>query len=111
MIVAAGIAIGIGIETTCNLVGWVERSETHHGSETHRQRINLPNMTAYRRCRLPGRTFFFTVNLADRRKALLTEHIDSLRGAFREVLSAHPFEIRRIGIPLIGEENDDRFRL
>ena len=53
-------------------------------------------MTAYRRCRLPGGTFFFTLNLADRRKALLTKNIDRLRGAFREVLTAHPFEIRAI---------------
>jgi putative transposase len=53
-------------------------------------------MTAYRRCRLPGGTFFFTLNLADRRKALLMENIDSLRGAFREVLSGHPLKIQAI---------------
>jgi putative transposase len=32
-------------------------------------------MTDYRRCRLPGGTYFFTVNLANRHKALLTENI------------------------------------
>jgi putative transposase len=48
-------------------------------------------MTDYRRCRIPGGTYFFTVNLADRRQSLLLEHIDALRGAFREVRNAHPF--------------------
>jgi putative transposase len=55
-------------------------------------------MTDYRRCRIPGGTYFFTVNLADRRQSLLTEHIDALRGAFREVRNAHPFSIRAIVI-------------
>jgi putative transposase len=55
-------------------------------------------MTAYRRCRLPGGTYFFTVNLADRNKTLLTENIESLRGAFREVLSGHPFKIQAIAV-------------
>jgi putative transposase len=53
-------------------------------------------MTDYRRCRLPGATYFFTVNLADRRQALLTEHIDALRAAFREVLRSHPVKIHAI---------------
>ena len=55
-------------------------------------------MTDYRRCRIPGGTYFFTLNLADRRQSLLTEHIDALRGAFREVRNAHPFSIRAIVI-------------
>ena len=50
-------------------------------------------MTDYRRCRLPGGTYFFTVNLANRRKALLTENIGTLRAAFRQVLQRHPFTI------------------
>jgi len=48
-------------------------------------------MTDYRRNFIPGGSFFFTVNLADRRLRLLTEHIDQLRDAFREVRRHHPF--------------------
>ncbi|UGV26901.1 transposase [Rhodopseudomonas boonkerdii] len=42
-------------------------------------------MTSYRRSVVSGGCFFFTVNLADRRRQLLTEHADHLRGAFRSV--------------------------
>jgi putative transposase len=55
-------------------------------------------MTDYRRYRLNGGTYFFTVNLADRNRALLTEHIDTLRESFRVVKEAHPFEIDAIVI-------------
>ncbi len=48
-------------------------------------------MTNYRRNFLGGGSFFFTVNLADRRLRLLTEHIDELRTAFRETRRHHPF--------------------
>ncbi|NWL80625.1 transposase [Pseudomonas taiwanensis] len=47
----------------------------------------------YRRAFVPGGTFFFTVNLADRSQRLLTEHVDVLRFAFRRVKKRHPFEI------------------
>jgi len=48
----------------------------------------------YRRANVPGATYFFTVNLAERRTGgLLVEHIDSLRGALRRVKRAHPFRI------------------
>src|SRR5690625_7238120 len=50
-------------------------------------------MTNYRRAFLPDGSFFFTVNLADRRRSLLTDHIDLLRGAFRYVRQRHPFSI------------------
>jgi len=55
-------------------------------------------MTDYRRYRVAGGTFFFTVNLADRKQALLTEHIDLLRNAFREVKRSHPFQIDAVVI-------------
>jgi putative transposase len=55
-------------------------------------------MTNYRRCRIPGGTFFFTVNLADRRRTLLTDHVDTLRNAFRDVRRAHPFTIHAVVI-------------
>jgi putative transposase len=41
----------------------------------------------------PGGSYFFTVNLADRRRALLTDHIDLLRAAFRQMRARHPFAI------------------
>ena len=53
-------------------------------------------MTDYRRYRINGGTYFFTVNLADRNRALLTEHIDTLRESFRVVKEVHPFEIDAI---------------
>ncbi len=49
-------------------------------------------MVLYRRNRVPGGTFFFTVTLADRRSRLLTEHIDLLRGSWRAVRRVRPFE-------------------
>jgi putative transposase len=53
-------------------------------------------MTDYRRCRVPGGTYFFTVNIADRHKALLTENIDTLRASFRKVLQDYPVKIQAI---------------
>jgi putative transposase len=50
----------------------------------------MPN---YRRLWVPGGTYFFTVNLADRRGRVLTANIDALRAAFRETRAARPFEI------------------
>ena len=50
-------------------------------------------MTNYRRNFTAGGSFFFTVNLAERRLRLLTEHIDELRSAFRETRRHHPFTI------------------
>lgn len=50
-------------------------------------------MTNYRRNRTSGATYFFTVNLWDRRQSLLTEYIDILRVAFRDVRIRHPFQI------------------
>jgi putative transposase len=50
-------------------------------------------MTGYRRNFIAGGSFFFTVNLAERRLHLLTEHIDELRDAFRKVRQRHPFTI------------------
>jgi putative transposase len=55
-------------------------------------------MANYRRNFILGASYFFTVNLADRRLRLLTEHIGSLRAAFREVRARHPFTIDAIVI-------------
>jgi putative transposase len=53
-------------------------------------------MTGYRRNFLAGGSFFFTVNLAERRLRLLTDHVAALRAAFRGVRRRHPFEIDAI---------------
>jgi putative transposase len=53
-------------------------------------------MTNYRRNFVPGASYFFTVNLAERRLRLLTEHIGSLRSAFRYTRARHPFTIDAI---------------
>lgn len=51
-------------------------------------------MTAYRRAYVPGATWFFTVNLAERRgNDLLVSRIDELRQAFRYVKEKHPFQL------------------
>ena len=50
-------------------------------------------MTDYRRNRVSGGTYFFTVNLLERKSSLLVEHIDLLREAVRIVKTRHPFHI------------------
>jgi putative transposase len=51
-------------------------------------------MTEYRRARLSGATWFFTVNLAERHgNRLLIDRIDLLRAAFRYVRQRHPFRM------------------
>jgi putative transposase len=50
----------------------------------------MPN---YRRNRVPGATYFFTVNLRDRRSGLLAAQINALREAMREVRRQSPFRI------------------
>jgi putative transposase len=47
----------------------------------------------YRRANVPGATYFFTVNLADRKSALLVDHIHALKESIHRVKTAHPFEI------------------
>src|SRR5712691_5642949 len=50
----------------------------------------MPN---YRRAFVPGGCWFFTVNLLDRRRRLLTDDIDALREATRRTQARHPFTI------------------
>jgi putative transposase len=50
-------------------------------------------MPDYRRNRIPGATYFFTVNLRDRRSDLLASQIDALREAVRGVRRKLPFHI------------------
>jgi putative transposase len=55
-------------------------------------------MTSYRRSFVAGGSYFFTVNLAERRLRLLVEHVDTLRSAFRQVRARHPFTVEAIVI-------------
>jgi putative transposase len=50
-------------------------------------------MVNYRRRQVAGGTFFFTVNLQDRRRALLVEHAEARRDIVREVNTESPFVI------------------
>jgi putative transposase len=47
----------------------------------------------YRRATVAGGTYFFTVNLAERKRTLLVDHVDILRGVIRKVKAKHPFDI------------------
>ena len=53
-------------------------------------------MPDYCRNRVPGGTYFFTVNLLERRSRLLTEHIDAFREAVRRVRARR--RVRRIKV-------------
>jgi putative transposase len=50
-------------------------------------------MPDYRRNRVVGGTYFFTVNLLDRDRPLLVEHIEILRESVRRVRELMPFHI------------------
>ena len=52
----------------------------------------------YRRAKIEGGTYFFTVNLAERNKTLLSDYVDELRFAFKKVKTSHPFTIDAIVI-------------
>ena len=56
-------------------------------------------MTEYRRFQHPGATWFFTVNLAERRNnRLLMDHVDRLKTAFVDVKRRHPFKMDAVVI-------------
>ena len=47
---------------------------------------------------VPGGTFFFTVTLLERRRNLLTEHCDNLRGLLMAARQRRPFTLEAIVI-------------
>lgn len=53
-------------------------------------------MPQYIRAFVPGGIFFFTVELLERRRTLLIDHIDSLRTAFVDTRRRRPFTIDAI---------------
>ncbi len=55
----------------------------------------MPN---YRRAIVPGASWFFTVNVSQRRNNdLLVRHIDVLRASVRRAHRLHPFTIDALG--------------
>lgn len=50
----------------------------------------MPN---YHRWRIEGGCYFFTVAAFNRQSAVLIQHIDNLRAAFRKTRRRHPFQI------------------
>jgi putative transposase len=52
----------------------------------------------YRRTDVTGGTYFFTVNLAERKRTLLVDHIDALRTVMKKVKAMHPFSIDAMAI-------------
>ena len=51
-------------------------------------------MTEYRRAYMPGASWFFTVNTAQRKgNRLLVKHIDALRQAFRYIKEKYPYRL------------------
>jgi putative transposase len=67
-------------------VGWAKRSVP---TILRALSAGMPN---YRRAKIKGGSFFFTVALADRSSKLLTEEVDRLRQAYRVVQERRPFE-------------------
>lgn len=55
-------------------------------------------MVLYRRARVAGASYFFTLALADRRQDLLTRHVDLLRECFRQAQLRRPFHIDAVVI-------------
>jgi putative transposase len=53
----------------------------------------MPN---YRRIKLDGGTYFFTINLFNRKTDLLIQHIDTLRQSFKQVRLSYPFKINAL---------------
>jgi hypothetical protein len=55
-------------------------------------------MVRYRRNRVQGGTYFFTVTLAERRSTGLVDHIGALRASFRVARQERPFTIDAVVI-------------
>ncbi len=50
-------------------------------------------MTAYRRDKMMGASYFFTVNILDRQSDLLTRHIDDLRFSYLQMITKYPMQV------------------
>jgi len=52
----------------------------------------------YRRVDAEGGTYFFTVNLADRKRTLLVDYVDDLRNVMKKIKISYPFHIDAVVI-------------
>ena len=52
----------------------------------------------YRRAKHKGGCYFFTVNLAERNRSLLTDHVDELRLCMKKTQQKHPYFVEAIVI-------------
>jgi putative transposase len=71
--------------------------------------VDAVSMVNYRRNRVPGGTYFFTVTLANRSSSLLTDHVHLLAEAMREVKVRRPF--KTIAIVVLPEHVHAVWRL
>lgn len=55
-------------------------------------------MRTYKRARVAGGSYFFTVNLLDRNSNLLVDQIEALRSSFKAAQQRHPFTLEAIVI-------------
>lgn len=60
--------------------------------------LRMGGSMRYRRAKIMGGTYFFTVNLAERHRTLLVDHIDLLRAVIHDVKTRHPFHIEAMVI-------------
>lgn len=58
----------------------------------------IPSMSRYRRAKIEGGVFFFTVALADRSSDLLIRHIERVRQVYRTVQRLRPFATEAVCI-------------
>ena len=79
---------------------WVSKRSAEKRSAFRRPDSSgiFPGMPDYRRNRVPGGTFLFTVNLRDTRSDLLVTQIDILRNAVRRVRAREPPPSCRRGV-------------
>ena len=52
----------------------------------------------YRRIKISGTTYFFTINLANRKSTLLLDNVSNLKAALTTAKTKHPFKIEEIVI-------------
>jgi putative transposase len=70
-------------------VGW---AKARLPRRAHQPRRDVNPMPQYRRVKIEGNAFFFTVVLADRSSTLLVDEIGRLRKIYRAVQGGRPFE-------------------
>jgi len=77
----------------------VVKNEPHQSKTNTKPAAHKDKMTEYRRTKLKGASYFFTVNCANRHgNRLLENNADTLRQVFHKVKQKHPFTIDAIVI-------------